>query len=551
MRGQNDSNNAFGGYWLWAAVGSLCVFAWAHHSAFLNPYIINDDVRQQLFWMRRWIDPALYPPELLNEYARLYVPWGVQAVYYCASFFIDPLFFSKILAGVLYVSIGTLLYLTGQGVAGRGLGFATVSVFWMMPFFLHAMSGGLARAFAGPLLTLFVLGCVRSSRMIVAVALLLQSVFIPYIFILCGATSGVLWLLRRVKITARPVFFGRLADFAVAGCAALVMLVWHLQMKGAGFGPLPTFAEMAGRSEFSAAGRFLILPVPSLFHELVVRPWEFIAPFRDQGTVVGIVGLIVILLVMTCAVRKARWCMWANQLPLLVSLAIASVTLYLAARLFLFQLFLPSRYLEYSVNVGYCLLLGTLLHGLFRANATSRKLLVVGGVLLALTIGAWRSSSIGIYDYSEQAELYRTIQRDTPKDAMVAGFPTQMDNVLTFGKRNVFTSYELAHPWNMGYWKQLEPRLRELFEAYYAERIEDVLVFCRKNNIDYLVVDDRHFTPEFMNGSPFFSPFNERIRELAARGGKYGLLSSAIPAKTAGPHIRIIEVTKIVGVYRK
>ena len=66
----------------WAAPGlvallSAAVFGIAHFQALTNPYVINDDVRQQIFWMQRWLDPQLFPRDLLSDYARQYVPWGV------------------------------------------------------------------------------------------------------------------------------------------------------------------------------------------------------------------------------------------------------------------------------------------------------------------------------------------------------------------------------------------------------------------------------------------------------------------------------------------
>lgn len=543
--GQDGAREVLYGHLLWATFGSFCVFAWAHHAAFLNPYIINDDVRQQLYWMQRWVDPQLYPSSLLNDYARMYVPWGVQAVYYCASFFVDPIFFSKVLSGGLYVFMGTLMYLVGQRVAGRRMGLAAVSVFWLMPFFLHAISGGLARAFAGPLLVLFIYGNVCMSRQVVAVALLLQSVFIPYIFILCGGAVGLAWIFWRAGLVPKPPFLGCLFDFAIAACAVVTTLAWRLQMMRAGFGPLPSVAEMSGRPEFSAAGRFLVLPVPSIFHELFIRPWEFIAPFRDKGPVVGIIGVVVILLVVALSVGKARWSLWAGQIPWIISLAGASLGLYCSARLLLFQLFLPSRYLEYSVNVGYCLLLGAVLHGFSFSTTNTRRQMALGGVIMALLLGGWRSTNIGLYDYSGQAPLCRLIREETPKRALIAGFPSTMDNVLTFGQRNVFASYELSHPWSMGYWERLEPRLRDMFNAYYARDIQGVVDFCRKNDIGYIVVDERHFSPEFMNGCPFFAPFNAQIRELAARNGPYALLLQVLPARRVGLHLRVIDASKL------
>jgi hypothetical protein len=516
---------------------------WAHHSGLFNAYIINDDTRQQLFWMQRWLEPDLYPPDLLSEYARAYVPWGVQGVYYLASFLIAPLAFSKILTGILYVFTGIFIHFTGRRVGGNSMGFAAASVFWFMPFFLHAMSGGLARAFAGPLLMLFLYGWICHSRRLVASALLLQAVFIPYIFILCGAASALGWLAWRMNVARRPPFLGRIGDVALTVLACALLLAWKWQM-GEDFGPLPSLGDMVGRQEFSANGRFHIVPVPSILHELFIRPWEFIAPFRDQNDIVGIIGLILIIPTAIYGGLRSDWRQWRPHLVPVGCLALASVLLYITARILLLKLFIPSRYLEYSVNIGYCLLLGSCLQGLvFRKSELSRRTLAC--LILVFLLSCFRNTDIGLYDYSADSPLYATILKQTPVDAVIAGPPSLMDNVLVFGKRNVFASYELAHPWNLGYWKRLQPRLNALFDAYYSDNIHDIATFCRNNSIDYIVVDKRHYTKDFLKGRPFFAPFDDRIRETAARTHDYALLSPKIYTVRIDDNLCLIDANSL------
>jgi len=293
---------------------------------------------------------------------------------------------------------------------------------------------------------------------------------------------------------------------------------------GSDFGPLPSLEDMLGKPEFSADGRFHIIPVPSILHELVVRPWEFIAPFRDQGTIIGVVGVILIVPLTVYGGLRHDWGQWRHNLTPFLCLALSSVALYVVARILLFKLFLPSRYLEYSVNIGYCFLLGSCLHGLFsKAWPTSRDRAIVC-LAIVFVLGCYRNTQIGLFDYSEKRALYAAIQK-TPVNSIISGHPYDMDNVLTFGRRNVFASFELAHPWNLGYWKRLRSRLEAQFDAYYAADLKDVAAFCRDNHIDYLVVNRHHFTKKFLNGKPFFAPFDAQIQQRAAKTQTYALSS--------------------------
>jgi hypothetical protein len=63
------------------ATFSLFVYVIAQHEALSNPYAINDDVRQQIYWMQKWQDPSIYGSNQLNDYSRQYVPCGVKAIY--------------------------------------------------------------------------------------------------------------------------------------------------------------------------------------------------------------------------------------------------------------------------------------------------------------------------------------------------------------------------------------------------------------------------------------------------------------------------------------
>ncbi len=101
------------------ALSSAVIFIGAHFQALTHPYVVNDDVRQQVFWMARWLDPELFKGDLLAEYARHYVPWGVQGLYWLASWVVDPIAFSKILPGLLFVLLGFCLYRLGLNLGGR------------------------------------------------------------------------------------------------------------------------------------------------------------------------------------------------------------------------------------------------------------------------------------------------------------------------------------------------------------------------------------------------------------------------------------------------
>jgi hypothetical protein len=242
----------------------------------------------------------------------------------------------------------------------------------------------------------------------------------------------------------------------------------------------------------------------------------------------------------------------------------ASFFLYFLARVFLLKLFVPDRYLMYTLNLCYLLGLALCLNAAARGIPCPRGLAVAVVALVAALAGL-RLHGAGLYDFSAYRPLYQALAQ-TPKNALIAGHPNLMDNVLTFGKRPVLASFELAHPWSQGYWRQLRPRLEDFFAAYYAKDPQVVRDFCRKYQVSFLVVDDRHFTPGFLAGGrflapftppleskkkrlaewvecPFFAPFDKQIEALAHGRQNFVLLNKdRLPGLMVDEHQRVLDM---------
>lgn len=527
---------------LWAVVCSLFLAISAQWPGLVNPYVVNDDVRQQLFWMQRWTNPQLYPPDLLSDYSRCYVPWGVQGLYRFGALFVDPLYFSKLVAVALMASLGGLVFLVARRVGGKHVAWLTMAAFWLMPAFIENISGGLARAFAAPLLALFLYAQISHSRPLAIFAILSQALFIPYVLPICLGASIMHYFAWKIRILQSPPVLHSPSDAFFAGGAMGLVLLWQANMAMKGFGPLPWGAQIAGRPEFGEAGRFAILPVSSVLWELFGRPWRGLVPFLEGGIAVGVLCTFLLLPLMAIGASRLEWRAARGNLLAPGFLLASSLVLYFAANILLLKLFIPSRYLEYTTNVLYCfgvpLLLSPVLLPLFRRCS---KLVVMFFLTAALFVGAIRQHGRELYDYSMWKDLYEFVQ-DTPQDSLFAGYPELMDNVLTFGHRNVYVSFELAHPWSTGYWAMLRPRFDRLLRAYYGSSPEEIKIFCEQEGISFLVVDRRHFEQKFMQSNPLFEPFRSLIKLRLDDRKPYALLSDAFHAVIFDENIRIIDM---------
>jgi hypothetical protein len=548
----------------WAVLFLGAVFLYAHLPACRNPFIINDDVRQQIYWMQQWLDPGLFQGDLLTDYARHYVTWGVKGLYWLASWVTGPLYFSKILPGCLFIILGACLFQIGWRLGGRSLAWTTVGIYWLMPFFLDNLAGGLARGFAAPLLALLWLGWLDRRPGVMAVALALQALFIPYIFPVGAGAVTLAWLAGRTGRCSPPPFPAQAGHFLLLAAGTALVVLMNFDYQGAGFGPLVGAAEMAHRPEFAAGGRFAILPVPSLAWELI-QPWELIAPFREGGPVAGMAVTLVVAGLAVIGFFRVDWRALNDRLQPVCWLGLASVLGYFLARLFLLKLFIPDRYVIYSINLCYCLFLALGLNAALKIGQWPRNLALLA-LIVAASLGALRLHGVGLRDYSAYRALYAALA-DTPKDALIAGHPNLMDTVPTLAQRRAFATYELAHPWSRGYWQKLRLRLDDLFRAYYAADPQEVVAFCRKYGIAFLVVDDRHFRPDFLKGgqfffpmeqrvppnagpslfervdAPFFAPFGEEIRRQVAGRTRFALLSTPnFRTFVIDQHLRLLDM---------
>jgi len=562
----------------WPAVAllSLAVFLFAHWQGFVTPYAINDDVRQQVYWMQRYAEPGLYPKTLLNDYAEAYVTTGVNLCYEFTSWvgarlgasgdsgssgslatepgsgaspgtqqgslstaapdspaypsagqtvhFFNPVQFTKIFSGFLFLCQCLAMFALGHILGGRAQAWVMASMAWLMPFFLENISGGLARAFASPLLALTVLALLR--RRPGSVSTLALGGCIPYIYLPCAPAIFFSAIGRFRNGSGNSAKLKLIATLLVLLLATGMAYLNGVKPQDQGFGPLVSLAEATGRPEFGPDGRLDLVPLPNPFLDVVYYPFERIGLFKEYGLIPGILSLIVLAPLLYFGARAVHWRGLASSLKPLAVLGASFLAFYIAARLMAFTLFVPDRYMQYPVNLLYAILLSACLAGAvtrLKLGKTAAVCLILAGAAL----GALRLKNVALYDYSADAPLYAAVETATPSNAMLAGHPELMDNVMTFSRRNALATFELAHPWSRGFWAQLSPRLDGLFAAYYASEADTVVRFARDFGVDFLVVDEAHFTKEYLAAKPFFEPFGTRIKEATRNRTDFVILDAS------------------------
>jgi hypothetical protein len=231
-----------------------------------------------------------------------------------------------------------------------------------------------------------------------------------------------------------------------------------------------------------------------------------------------------------------------RRLRIFVYLLLASTILYFAADLFFMRLFVPRRYLEFSLSLFYCVLIAVIARTAI-AEFGIRGFAFPALVTVLVLIGAVRLHGIALYDYSSDARLYELL-RSTPKSAVVAGHPEVMDNIPTFARRAAFVTYELSHSWYDRYWDVIKKRTFDFFTAYYSSDPAQIRDFGRDNGITYMVVREADFAPEKLGGKAiYFEPFGDYVRKLTAGCHYFAILdASKFPPVFRSKGMRVVKL---------
>lgn len=507
-------------------LSSLFVYLFGHYESLINQYVINDDVRQQIYWMQRWLDHELFQNDLLTRYAENYVPIGVKSIYHAFSGIMNPVQFSKILTGLLFVVNALLLFIIGTRFTDDLTAFIITVCSFLFTSFIAKMSGGMSQSFAYPLLFTYLYFLASKNLLGASLTIMIQSIFNPYIFVLCFATHSLyllwnLWgyvALTDVESEERVQPEITLSKLILMNIPVLVgvlsMIIQHVYLRTTEFGDLISWVDIYGNIEYTSSGRYQLVPGPDLYWELF-RPVVLLLLFDDYGPVAGTISAAVGLIIVLWAVAINKWDLDISKMSFLVYLVVASLTLYFISYEVIMRLFLPRRYVEFSFNLIYVIILGACVSSIVRSLDLRVHWLAFLLVAVLVSSGL-RIHNVGIYDYSKDARLYEFLST-TPKNSTVAGPPEVIDNVVTFAKRKGFVTFELSHTWFTEYWRLIKKRTVDLFKAYYSDDPDIIRDFAEKNGINYIIVRDRDYYPQNISKTfDGFEPFGSVERSTAS-----------------------------------
>lgn len=527
-------------------VAEVAVVLWAiaaathsQYSSLVNHYVVNGDAPSPIYWLQRFREPLLFRDDLLTDFAvQMHGQWGFVLFYRLLALVAEPLFVSRFMPILLLTVFALYVYKFVRFFSTTYAGVLTAGLAVMMPTYLEIMSGGHQRAFALPMLASFMYYLATGARRTACLILALLAMFYPMVFLVCGITYALSlasppW--NRASLRQRVPALALFAAVLTI-CSALLALK-YTYAPNPQIGRLVTRAEMEGRSEFYVSGRAQVLPTAGLLREfgdhlvglsraltlgyphMLVRGNSSVAR-KTYVVVPAVLGVLVVGVCFGLAVRRGREVV-PKEIPYLV---MSGALLYVLADLVLFRLYLPNRYLIYTVHIAGLLMVG--LVGGYVINcvriASVRRVIQV--LLLAMVAARIDlAKGVGLTDTTANRPLYEYLAT-LPANTVIASHPDLGDFIPTFSRRKVFVNFELSVPFFTTYWTTITERTKTFFDAYYAESRQEAYAFCVLNGIDYLVVRARDFDPDYLSGHRiYFEPFDAYVRARLAVHHPYAL----------------------------
>ncbi|HIK33687.1 MAG TPA: hypothetical protein IGS17_18555 [Oscillatoriales cyanobacterium M59_W2019_021] len=511
-------------FWLGLSLAFAVFYGWqVLQQAFSSEYVASDDARQHVFWMQRFLDPQLFPNDLIADYFQSVAPIGFSTFYhFFATLGIEPLLLSKILPIVLgIVATGYCFALCLEIFPVPAAGFIASLLFQQNLWMWDDLASATPRAFLHPIFLAFLYYFVRKSLVPCLVAIALLGGFYPqYVLV----ASGVIFLSLFSWEKGRIKWCGGLRDlrfyFSCLTVAFLVILAYAL--KSSEFAPTITAAEAKRLPEFLPGGR------ARFFEEDFGRFWltgerSGIQPTLDPPLLCA--GLLLpFILGLGRFFQSVRYI--KPSIHVLRNLFISGFFWFFTAHTLLFKLHLPGRYTHHSLRVvlsisaaiALVVLFDTLLEWV-KSRSCGYQL---GSVcVLLFTFGYLFGYPASLSDYprtnyeqiGNYPELYQFFERQ-PQEIKIASLSVEASNIPLFSHRSILSGYEYAIPYHLGYYDQFRERTFATIEAQYTPDLDKLKLFIRKYRVNFWVLDDRAFEVDYLKENPWIGQYRSDLADI-------------------------------------
>lgn len=546
-------------------VAYYCWGAWKNLQPALDAQRYDGDHAQAVahYW-RYHVEGAMPAGDLLTDYAFLmHAPLGWWAPMALLSTVVTPLAAAKLLSLVAYAATGAFAWLLVYRKGNVYLAAATLVLIARCSACHFFLAGGYARSFGPPLVLLFLCAWVLWSHRAVLVVLVLQAALYPSVVIACGLAYGAYCVLAG-PMNAR---IKRCATLALAGVVIIALGMMQDLRAPKEWGSVVWLEDALEMPAWGPGGRIQeapLRPVSSEIWKNLIRPYTTHGDAPLRKLVPGASSMMrnaktfvyawAAFFVLVVARRIWRGGAYGFVIPWqLPALFLGALVGYFVARALAFKLYLPYRVLAHSWVWIMILLMPLVAYevGMWifrgRSGRATAFALVLSLVPAIGFLGHGLALVPGIYTNTgaDRARLHAWLRKNTPVDATFAGDLGTMDRIPLFAYRQVLVNRALAHPFRPGFYQLTEDRVRETYEALYADDPAALVAFADKWSVEYIVYSTDAFTKV---DKRVFEPVRRDVAKLFRANKPKGFAVDKVPPSAVvfkHKKVRVIDVARL------
>ncbi|MEO1427764.1 MAG: hypothetical protein AAFV71_01605 [Cyanobacteria bacterium J06633_8] len=489
--------------------------------AFSSEYVVQDDARQHVFWMMRFLDSNLFPNDFIADYFQSVAPVGYSSIYnWFAILGVNPLFLSKLLPLVLgIISTAYCFALCMRIFPVPITGFIATVILNQNLWMRSDLASATGRAFTYPLMFAFLYYLLSRSLLPCLVSIGLLGVFYPQCVFIC---AGIL-IIRIWNWQTGSFRFSQEREryiFCIVGLGVAFLVMLPYAIKSSEFGPVITVNQARQLPELFLGGRSVFFNDNLFYYFLYGRSGIITANLFAPTTIFTALILPFIRQFRTKfpLLRKLN-----SDVMLLPQILLVSLVMFIASHILLFKLYLPSRYTQYSLIIVLVLyaaitltiMLDTILSigskQTISYSLTRQFFAISFTVFISITLLFYYPFFIKNFPKSGYVTgnfpvLYEFFKKQ-PKDTLIASIASEADNLPTFSQRSILAAREYAIPWQFGYYQKFRQRTIELIQAEYSSNLADVKNLVQKYGIDFWLLEPETFTPDYIKRSKWLKQY--------------------------------------------
>ncbi len=488
-----------------ALLFSLILALIVEHRVFTDAMAINDDVRNQIYWMGRFINPNYFANDYIASY--LTQPSMISPIfswiYQLGSLIVDPKLISQYLPFPIITLTTYFLFKFTETHAGPRYAYWICFTFNLYIWAMNYIAGGLPRSSFYLLFFAFLWLMTIRSRLWLPVCLALQALCYPTVCFMSIIILATETLAKR---------YNPKATLIAISSATLVLYFRYFYHRNHSFGELINFSETIKLPECFIDGRRCVIMLPYSVTQINSNP-EILLSLVSKLAPYALAGIIILslayLLINKLLLSKVKY---QAQPSYLWTSTYISIALFIIAHIILFYLYLPHRYIAYTLPLIPIFFIGTWFYQaeeLYKNKPIIIKLLTLTALLLMAT-----QADDDLIRVNKQERQVLQYLSSTPINSLIVASTRFASNIPAFAYRSVLVSSETDIPFHKGYYEEIKRRLVAQEKIYSSTNINEIKQIAKQYGVDYIVLNNKENYPTLNQLTKVFSTKSFKVVQI-------------------------------------